>query len=114
MSNQFTINTFGDKHTSDPIQLADGERGADSGPEPEPRVQGASELGVVAVDQVNLLVGDAVKGQNPGVLVQVDADAPGLRGAEEFLLAVVPEGEAGSGPVHGPGRRVVAQTAFII
>lgn len=66
------------------------------------------------MDEISLVVGDAVKGQNPCMLVQKDANPSGLRRAQLFLLAVVPEGEAGPGPVQAPGQSIVAQTAVVI
>lgn len=68
----------------------------------------------MAVDEVSLAVDDSVKGQNPCVLVQVDADPPGLGRAQQLFLAVVPEGEAGPGPVQAPGESIVPQAAGVI
>lgn len=48
------------------------------------------------------------------MLIQVDAHAPGLGGAQQLFLTVVPEGEASPGPVQAPGERVVTQTAQVI
>ena len=96
------------------IQLANSHSGPCSCPEPEPWVQRAGELALVLVDEISLVVVDAVKGQNPSMLVQIDADPPGLRGAQQFFLTIVPEGEAGPGPVQAPGQSIVAQAAVVI
>lgn len=96
------------------IQLANSHCRTYSCPEPEAREQWAGEVALVLVDEVRLVVGDAVKSQNPRVLVQIDADPTGLRRAQRFLLAVVPEGEAGPGPVQAPGLSVVAQAAAVV
>lgn len=66
------------------------------------------------VDEIGLVVGDTVKGQNPCMLVQIDAEPSGLGRAEQFFLAVVPEGESGPGPVQAPGPSVVAQAAQVV
>lgn len=96
------------------IQLAHSHCCPYSCPEPDPWVQWASELGLVPVDEISLVVCDAVKGQNPCMLVQIDANPSGLRWAQQFFLAIVPEGETGLGPVQAPGQSIVAQTAFVI
>lgn len=96
------------------IQLAHSDCCPYSCPEPDPWVQRASELGLVPVDEISLVVCDAVKGQNPCMLVQIDANPSGLRWAQQFFLAIVPEGEPVPGPVQAPGQSIVSQTAFVI
>lgn len=96
------------------VQLANSRRRSHCRPETEAWEQRAGELVLVAVDEMSLVVGDPVEGQNPCVLVQVDANAPGLGRAQELLLTVVPEGEPGAGPVQAPGERVVTQTATVV
>lgn len=66
------------------------------------------------MDEISLVVGDTVKGQNPCMLVQIDTNPSGFRWAQQFFLAIVPEGEASPGPVQAPGKSIVAQTAFAI
>lgn len=85
-----------------------------SSPEPESWVERAGELFFMSVDEGRLAVSDAVKGQDPRVLVQIDADPSGLRGTKHFLLVVMPKGEAIPRPVQAPGQGVMAQTAFVI
>ena len=77
-------------------------------------MQRACELALVLVDDLSLVVGDAVEGQNPCMLVQIDANPPGLRRAQQFFLTIVPEREASPGPVQAPRQSVVAQTAAVI
>lgn len=61
------------------IQLADSQCCPYSCPESDPWVQWATELGLVLMDEISLVVGNAVKGQNPCMLVQIDANPPGFR-----------------------------------
>lgn len=68
----------------------------------------------MAVDELSLVAADPVKGQNPCMLIQVDANPPGLGGAQQLFLTVVPEGEASPGPVQAPGESVVTQTAQVV
>lgn len=63
---------------------------------------------------MSLAAADPVKAQNPRVLIQVDADPPGLGRAQQLFLTVVPEGEAGPGPVQAPGEGVVTQAAQVV
>ena len=60
------------------IQLANSQCSSYPCPEPEPWVQLSSELGLVLVDEVSLVVGDAVKGQDPCMLVQIDTNSAGF------------------------------------
>lgn len=96
------------------IQLANIHCGPDSCPEPEAWVQSACELALVSMDEVCIVVADAVKGQNPSMLIQINANPPGFGRSQQFFLAIVPEGESSPRPVQAPGLAVVAQTAFII
>lgn len=50
----------------------------DSCPKPEPGVKWASELALVPVDELSPVVGNAVKGQNPRMLVQIDSKPAGF------------------------------------
>lgn len=48
------------------------------------------------------------------MLIQVDANPPGLGWAQELFLTIVPEGKASPGPVQAPGKRIMTQTASVI
>lgn len=68
----------------------------------------------MSVDEDSLVFGDAVKGQNPCMLVQVDADPFGLWCTQQFFLVIVPKGKSAPRPVQTPRQLIVAQTALVI
>lgn len=94
--------------------MANGYCSTYSCPESESWEQRASELLLVSVDEGSLVLGDAVKGQNPCMLVQVDADPFGLWCTQQFFLVIVPKGKSAPRPVQTPRQLIVAQTALVI
>lgn len=57
---------------------------------------------------------DSVEGQQPLLLVQVNANPMGFGAWEGSLLAIVPEGEGCARPVKGPGVWIAAQPGAVI
>ncbi|TNN31080.1 hypothetical protein EYF80_058768 [Liparis tanakae] len=102
------------RETKVAVQLANGHRRTAPRPQPEPGEQRPREQAQVLVDEFRLVPGDAVESQDPRLLVQVDADPPGLGRAQELPLAAVPEGEAARRPAQAPGPSVVAQAAAVV
>lgn len=96
------------------VQLANNHSISYPWPKPETWVQRPSKLCLVPMDEGRLVVWDAVKAQNPHMLVQVNADPSGLGCAQHLFLVIVPEREAGSRPVQSPRQGVMAHAAAVI